>query len=164
MPYSARATGSSFRLIATRTPTRRSGVPTRARGEVDYRRLLELRSGLRRFQSWCEESAREAGLTPSQHDLLLAVKGHADPRGPSIGDLAGYLMLRHHSAVGLIDRAEVSGLVTRQGDTDDLRVVRIRLTQKGTRALERMAGAHGEELRRLAATRARSLWEDLDER
>jgi DNA-binding MarR family transcriptional regulator len=137
-------------------------MPTRLREGVDYQRLLELRSGLRRFQFWSEESAREAGLTPSQHDLLLAVRGHDDRRGPSIGDLAGYLMLRHHSTVGLVDRAEAAGLVTRQGDAEDLRVVRIRLTPKGTRALERLSDMHGEELRRLAGLRGRSLWEDLE--
>src|SRR3974377_1996575 len=97
-------------------------MPTRLRDGVDYHRLLELRSGLRRFQFWSEESAREAGLTPSQHDLLLAVRGHPDRRGPSIGDLAGYLMLRHHSTVGLVDRAEAAGLVARHGDDEDPRV------------------------------------------
>jgi DNA-binding MarR family transcriptional regulator len=137
-------------------------MPSRTRNGVDYHRLLELRSGLRRFQSWSEESAREAGLTPSQHDLLLAVRGHDDRRGPSIGDLAGYLMLRHHSTVGLVDRAEAAGLVTRQGDVEDLRVVRIRLTPKGTRSLERLSAMHGEELRRLAGLRGRALWEDLE--
>jgi len=137
-------------------------VSTRNRTDVDYHRLLELRTGLRRFQYWSEESAREAGLTPSQHDLLLAVKGHPDRRGPSIGDLAAYLMLRHHSTVGLVDRAEAAGLVIRQGDAEDLRVVRIRLTPKGTRALERLTDAHSEELRRLSALRGKSLWEDLE--
>ena len=137
-------------------------MSSRNRADVDYHRLLELRTGLRRFQYWSEESAREAGLTPSQHDLLVAVRGHGDRRGPSIGDLAAYLMLRHHSTVGLVDRAEAAGLVTRQGDAEDLRVVRIRLTPKGTRALERLTGAHSEELRRLSALRGKSLWEDLE--
>jgi len=71
-------------------------------------------------------------------------------------------MLRHHSTVGLVDRAEVAGLVTRQGDSDDLRVVRIKLTARGARLLERLAGAHGEELRRLSSVRVRSLSDDLE--
>jgi DNA-binding MarR family transcriptional regulator len=125
-------------------------------------RLLELRTGLRRFLHWSDESARHAGLTPSQHQLLLAVKGHPDRRGPSIGDLAGYLMLRHHSAVGLVDRAVTSGIVVRHEDPDDLRVVRIRLTPKGARVLERLSRSHEDELRRLQAPRLRPLWEDLD--
>ncbi|MGZ6980094.1 MAG: MarR family transcriptional regulator, partial [Acidimicrobiia bacterium] len=72
----------------------------------DYQRLLEFREGLRRFLHWSEEQAVAVGLTPAQHQLLLAVRGHPHRRGPTIGDLADSLMLRHHSAVGLVDRAE----------------------------------------------------------
>ena len=68
--------------------------------DEDYRRLLELRTGLRRFLRWSEQHAEAAGLTPAQHQLLLAIRGHRDPRGPTVGDVAGYLMLRPHSAVG----------------------------------------------------------------
>jgi len=128
---------------------------------VDYARLLELRTGLRQFIAWSDESARLAGLTPSQSQLLLAVRGHRDPRGPSIGDLAGYLLLRHHSVVGLVDRAEDAGLVVRHSDPNDLRVVRIRLTPRGSRTLDRLAASHAEELHRLA-TRVRPLWEGLE--
>ena len=72
--------------------------------DADYRRLLEFRTGLRRFLHWSEEQARAAGVTPAQHQLLLAIRGH-DGAGPTIGDVADYLLLRHHSAVGLVDRA-----------------------------------------------------------
>jgi len=89
------------------------------------------------------------------------VRGHEDPRGPTIGDLAGYLMLRHHSAVGLVDRGVASGIVARHEDADDLRVVRVRLTAKGARLLDRLASSHTEELRRLQIPRLRPLWEDL---
>src|SRR3954449_9277092 len=102
----------------------------------DYRRLLELRTGLRRFLRWSEDHARHAGLTPAQHQLLLAVRGHPDERGPTVGDVAGYLLLRHHSAVGLVDRAESGGLVRRVQDADNLTVVRLRLTEKGAAKLE----------------------------
>ena len=128
---------------------------------MDYARLLEVRTGLRQFLHWSDESARQVGLTPSQHQLLLAVKGHDDERGPSIGDIAGYLVLRHHSAVGLVDRAEASGLVVRHPDPEDLRVVRIRLTPKGSRTLDKLTRSHVEEMRRLAP-RLRPLWEGLD--
>src|SRR5690349_1571259 len=84
------------------------GLMTPTLGDDDYRRLLELRSGLRRFLRWSEQAAQSAGLTPAQHQLLLAVRGHDDPRGPTVGDVAEHLLLRHHSAVGLIDRAETA--------------------------------------------------------
>ena len=78
---------------------------------ADYQRLLELRTGLRRFLKWSADQARAAGLTPAQHQLLLAVKGHPAPSQPTITEVADHLQLRHHSAVELIDRAEREGLV-----------------------------------------------------
>jgi DNA-binding MarR family transcriptional regulator len=114
-----------------------------------YTRLLSLRTALRHFERWSEQQAKAAGLTAAQHQLLLAVKGHDDPRGPTIGEVADYLLLRHHSAVGLVDRADAAGLVARTRDPDDHRVVRLRLTAKGARRLERLSALHLEELERL---------------
>jgi DNA-binding MarR family transcriptional regulator len=127
----------------------------------EYRRLLELRTALRRFLAWSEERAHEEGLTTAQHQLLLAIRGHDDPRGPTIGDVAGHLLLRHHSAVGLVDRAEALGLVVRRQDADRHRVVRLELTADGERKLARLAARHLDELERLtpaiaALTRAAS--------
>ncbi len=116
----------------------------------DYENLLAFRVGLRRFLRWSETQARGVGLTPAQHQLLLAIKGHRGDRGPAIGDLAGYLLLRHHSAVELVDRAEAAGLVERWGDDADGRVTRVRLTAKGEARLARLAQAHLDELRSLA--------------
>jgi DNA-binding MarR family transcriptional regulator len=118
--------------------------------DEDYRRLLGFRTGLRRFLRWSEREAEAAGLTPAQHQLLLAVRGHSDPAGPTIGELAEYLVLRHHSVVELIDRAAKAGLVERVGDEEDHRVVRLRLTGQGGQAIERLSRLHLEELRRLA--------------
>lgn len=115
----------------------------------DYATLLGFRSDLRRFLRWSEEQARAEGLTPSQHQLLLAVKGHRGPDGPTIGELAEYLALRHHSAVGLIDRAESSGLVERSRDPHDHRVIRLQLTTAGDDLIRRLSQAHLEELRQL---------------
>jgi DNA-binding MarR family transcriptional regulator len=136
-------------------------MPPRPSDE-DYRRLLELRTGLRRFLRWSERQAEAAGLTPAQHQLLLAIRGHPDPRGPTVGDVAEYLLLRHNSAVGLVDRAEAAGLVARRGDADDQRVVRLRLTAMGSRRLRQLSEAHLEELARLAP-RLRALWAGLDD-
>ena len=116
----------------------------------DYENLLAFRSTLRKFLHWSETQARAAGLTPAQHQLMLAVKGHPGVQGPAIGDLAGYLMLRHHSAVELVDRAEAAGLVERWGDDDDGRVTRVRLTDEGEARLASLAETHLDELRSLA--------------
>ena len=91
------------------------------------------------------------GLTAVQHQLLLAIRGHDDPRGPAIGEVADYLLLRHHSVVGLVDRAELAGLVVRATDPEDGRVVRLSLTQEGAERLEKLTTVHVEELKRLAS-------------
>jgi len=119
-------------------------------GDDGYRRLLLLRTGLRRFLHWSEGQAEEVGLTAMQHQLLLAVRGHPDPRGPTIGDVASYLVLRHHSAGELVDRAETAGFLERVRDAVDLRVVRLRLTPLGSRRLAALTQVHLEELARLA--------------
>jgi DNA-binding MarR family transcriptional regulator len=118
--------------------------------DADYEDLLALRTGLRRFQRWSEQEAEAAGLTPAQQQLLLALRGHTDKRGPTVGEVADYLLLRHHSAVGLVDRAEEAGLVTRLRDDKDHRIVRLRLSAKGAKRLDALTEHHLEELRRLA--------------
>jgi uncharacterized protein YeaO (DUF488 family)/DNA-binding MarR family transcriptional regulator len=115
-----------------------------------YTRLLALRTGLRHFERWSALQARAAGLTPAHHQLLLAIRGHGDPQGPTIGEVADYLLLRHHSAVGLVDRAETAGLVRRTRSASDHRVVRLQLTEKGAARLEALSALHLEELDRLA--------------
>jgi DNA-binding MarR family transcriptional regulator len=96
-----------------------------------------------------EHAAVAAGITPIQHELLVAVRGHDDKRGPTVGDVAHYLGLRHNSTVGLVDRAASAGLITRRTDEDDRRVVRLRLTPAGRRALTTLAVQHRDELARL---------------
>jgi DNA-binding MarR family transcriptional regulator len=128
--------------------------------DADYEDLLTLRTGLRRFLRWSEQQAVEAGLTPAQHQLLLAIRGHTDPRGPTIGEVADYLLLRHHSAVGLVDRADAAGLVDRVRDPDDHRVVRLQLTTAGNKRLETLSEEHLEELQRLSL-KLPSAWRGL---
>jgi DNA-binding MarR family transcriptional regulator len=126
----------------------------------DYRRLLELRTGLRRFERWSREEAARAGLTPAHHQLLLAVRGHADQRGPTISDVAEYLQIQHHSAVGLVDRAVDAGLCRRSADEHDLRLIRLSLTATGRRRLRALSQTHYEELTRLGP-RLQRLWAGL---
>lgn len=116
----------------------------------DFARLLAFRTDLRRFERWSERQARAVGLSPAQHQLMLAVKGHDDRRGPTVGEIADYLLLRPHSAVELVDRAEAAGLVVRQKTDPDGRVVRVLLTADGESRLQSLSALHLNELRRLA--------------
>jgi len=113
--------------------------------------LLAFRVSLRRFQHWSEGQARAAGLTHAQHQLLVAIKGHAGDKPPAISDLAEYLLLRHNSAVELVNRAEAAGLVQRTSDAQDARVARVRLTSRGDRLVTTLAAAHIAELHKLAS-------------
>ncbi len=119
--------------------------------QQDFERLLEFRVTLRRFQRWSEDQAQAAGLTHVQHQLLVAIKGHPGDTPPAMGDLAGYLLLRPHSTVELVDRAEAGGLVERSPDPDDGRVVRVRLTEAGDAILQKLTKAHLERLHELAS-------------
>ena len=129
--------------------------------DEDFARLLAFRDGLRRFQRWSEDQAKAVGLTGAQHQLLLAIRGEGST--PTIGDIAGHLLLRHHSVVELVDRAAAAGLVERVADADDHRVVRVRLTRAGAARIEALAEAHLEELSRLRP-RFDLLWTHLPER
>ena len=129
--------------------------------DADYRRLLMFRTGLRRFEHWSQARAADVDLTAAQHQLILAIRGHLDDRGPTIGDVAEYLQLRHHSVVGLVDRAVTAGLVRRVADSSDARVVRLSLTPTARRRLKSLAAAHLEELSRLAPE-LQAVWRGLE--
>jgi DNA-binding MarR family transcriptional regulator len=116
----------------------------------EFANLLAFRTSLRRFNRWSEAQARRVGLTHAQHQVLLVVKGHDSPLGPTIGDVAEHLLLRHHSAVELVNRVEQAGLVERMRDPDDGRVVRLRLTEEGDRRIAELTELHIAELARLA--------------
>jgi DNA-binding MarR family transcriptional regulator len=118
--------------------------------DQEYSRLLAFRAGLRRLLRWSERRAAEVGLTDTQHQLLLAIRGHSAPGGPTIGEIAGYLSTRHHSVVQLIDRTEQLGLVARKrGQGNDRRVVHLTLTEAGKEILALLSATHLEELQRL---------------
>jgi DNA-binding MarR family transcriptional regulator len=121
-------------------------VPT----DKDYERLLTFRTRLREFDQWSRAAAEEQGLTHAQHQLLLAIRGHRGPGGPTIGDVADALLVKHHTASELVSRAHDLGLVDRQRDVHDSRRVHLRLTPKGNDILYRLTAVHLEEVRRLA--------------
>ncbi|MGH2863192.1 MAG: MarR family winged helix-turn-helix transcriptional regulator [Solirubrobacteraceae bacterium] len=128
----------------------------------EFEQLLALRTGLRRFTHWSEEQAKAAGITPAQHQLLLAIRGYPEPAGPTIGELAGYLLLRPHSTSELIDRAVTAGLVTRHADATNASIVRVVLTPLGGERLRGLSHAHLQELAELGPT-MRTLWHAIEQ-
>lgn len=115
--------------------------------EPEYRVLARFRFALRVFLRFSEDAAREAGVTPNQHQLLLAIRGF--PTGdPSVTEFAEWLQLKHHSTVELVDRAVDANLISRHPDANDRRRQRLALTARGAEALASLSDAHREELRR----------------
>jgi DNA-binding MarR family transcriptional regulator len=118
--------------------------------DAEYLALAEVRYRLRAFLAFSEEQARTVGLEPRQHQLLLTVRGLAPTQRPTIGTLAERLVVKHHTVVELVDRLEKLGLVTREHDPSDGRVVLVAITPHGRTMLERLTLAHRAELAKSA--------------
>lgn len=115
--------------------------------DESYRALADFRYELRQFLRFSEKAARDAGLTPQQHQALLAIR--AAPGGEMlVGELAERLLLRPHSASELAARLESQGLAARTNDAADRRLVHLRLTERAAKILTSLTVAHRAELRR----------------
>jgi DNA-binding MarR family transcriptional regulator len=124
---------------------------------ADYQALATYRHALRRFLHFSTEAARAEGYTQQQYQVLLAVKAAPASPGLTIGELAETMHLRHHSAVGLVDRLTKRGLLRRKTEVNDRRRVRVSLTARGEKVLGRLAAIHLEELRQLGPQLVHSL-------
>jgi DNA-binding MarR family transcriptional regulator len=112
------------------------------------RELARFRYQLRRFLRFSENAARQAGLTPQQHQLLLGVAGHTGRGWATISELTEFLQERHNAVVGLAERALKAGLVSKQSVAADRRLVRVELTPRGRKILNRLSALHRRELGR----------------
>lgn len=132
-----------------RTANRRTASPVKRSSGIDYRRLSEFRYELRKFMEFSSSAARQAGLTPQQHQALLAIKGLSATGTVRVGDIAARLISRHNSTVELLNRLADLGMVRRQTDAEDRRRINIVLTPKAEHLLEKLSDAHIAELKRL---------------
>ena len=119
--------------------------------DADYTALAEFRHTIRRFLAFSEAHAARVGLTPQQHQALLAIRA-AHPDQATVGHVAEQLVLKPHSATGLIDRLAMLGLITRETAPNDRRRALLRLTEKALAILEELSTAHREEIQRLRPT------------
>jgi DNA-binding MarR family transcriptional regulator len=127
----------------------------------EYEVLAEFRYTLRRFMNFSESAVEDVGLTPQQHQALLAIKGFPGRERITVGELAERLQIRHNSAVGLVNRLEAENLIDRSPAADDRRQVFISITEHGLSILERLSTTHREELQRLSP-QLRLLLEQID--
>jgi DNA-binding MarR family transcriptional regulator len=114
---------------------------------ADYESLAELRYQIRRFLHFSERAAREAGLEPRQHQLMLTLKGLPAGTRPTIGEMAERLQIQHHSTVELANRLAAGGYVRRRRGGGDRREVFLSLTRKGEKILRDLSLHHKAELR-----------------
>jgi DNA-binding MarR family transcriptional regulator len=114
-----------------------------------YETLAAFRYALRRFTRFSEEAAQAAGITAQQYQALLTIKGFPARDRITVGELAERLQVRHHSAVGLIDRLVKEKLVVREPSAEDRRQVLVQLTRRGEAVLEKLASVHREQLKRI---------------
>lgn len=126
----------------------RGGDAGAAMTDRHYRSLARFRHALRVFVRFSELSARDVGLTPAQHQLLLAVRGWPEPAPPAVGDLAEMLQSRPHSTLELARRAEEAGLVKLESSSEDRRRQLVSLTDLGREKLTQLSVLHRDELRR----------------
>jgi len=115
----------------------------------EYEILARFRYRLRLFLHFSELAARASGIEPQQHQALLAIQGFPGRDYVTIGELAERLQIRHHSAVGLVNRLVSLGLLQRQAASDDRRQVYVALTGQGMIQLDQLSAVHKEELHRL---------------
>jgi DNA-binding MarR family transcriptional regulator len=118
----------------------------------NFKSMAELRYQIRRFLRFSENAARQAGIEPQQHQLLLAVRGLPDGLKPTVGVLAERMQLQHHSTVELIDRLVDRGFLCRLRATDDRRQVLVKLTHDGEEFLEKLSRHHLQELQSVGPT------------
>jgi DNA-binding MarR family transcriptional regulator len=115
----------------------------------DFEVLAAFRYKLRQFLAFSEKASGALGLTQQQYQALLAMRAHPGPEPLTITDLAAQMLIKHHSAVGMVNRLEQQGVVRRESSSADRRKVAIRFTDQGTRLFARLAAAHIAELRRI---------------
>ncbi len=125
--------------------------------KAQYETLAAFRHALRKFMHFSETAAQAAGVTPQQHQALLAIKGFPGRDRITVGELAERLQLRHHSTVGLIDRLVMDKLVARVPSPADRRQVFIRLTSGGEKTLEKLSTLHRKQLQHIGPELSRLL-------
>ncbi len=110
--------------------------------------LAAFRYHLRKFLRFSEQAAREHGVTPQQHQLMLGIAGHTGRGCATLSELAEFLQERHNSVVGLVERAALHGLVRKTQDAEDRRMVLVTLTRRGEGVLSKLTVLHQEEIQR----------------
>jgi DNA-binding MarR family transcriptional regulator len=115
----------------------------------DYAELAAFRRALRQFLHFSEAAAADAGLTTRHYQAMLVLRAAPEDQHVSINDLAQELLIKHNSAVELVDRLVRERLVLRNLSATDRRKVELHLTGRGRQVLAKLAATHRAELERI---------------
>jgi DNA-binding MarR family transcriptional regulator len=108
--------------------------------------LAEFRFRLRRFLSFSEAASEELGIAAQQYQMIQVIAAAPDDRAATISYIAERMLLRHNSAVELVDRAERAGLVLRIADESDHRRSVVQITAEAEAVLSKLVVRHLAEL------------------
>ena len=140
---------TGLRLLTSSSKAEEMPSSTKPLSKTQYETLAAFRYALRRFLHFSENAAHAAGLTPQQHQALLAIKGFPGRDRVTVGELAERLQLRHHSTVGLVDRLAAEQYVLRVRSEQDRRQVFVQLTARGEAILAQLSAAHSRQLKQI---------------
>src|ERR1700735_2196964 len=113
---------------------------------AQMRRLAEFRFQLRKFLHFSSLAADAAGIRAQQYQLLQCVWGMPEELDPTIANVAARMLLKHNSAVELVDRTIEQGLLRRSPDPTDHRRILLKMTVQGENLLGSLAAWHLREL------------------
>jgi DNA-binding MarR family transcriptional regulator len=140
--------------------SRNSGNHSSTNGNISveqFRKLAEFRFQLRKFLQFSHAVAEHCGLRHQQYQLLQCVQGIPSELDPTIANVAARMLLKHNSAVELVDRTIEQGLLRRCPDPTDHRRILLRVSHQGERVLASLADYHMQELEQAGPELIRSL-------
>ena len=113
-----------------------------------------------------EQLTRAANLTGTQYNVLRILRG-AGTEGLACGSIGDRMITHDPDITRLLDRMEKRGLITRERQKDDRRVVKTRITPYGLELLrpldKPMRDLHKRQFRHMAGARAKTLFDLLEE-
>jgi DNA-binding MarR family transcriptional regulator len=126
-------------------------------GVEQFRKLAEFRFQLRKFLHFSHAAAEQCGVRPQQYQMLQCISGMPAELDPTIANVAARMLLKHNSAVELVDRTIEQGLLRRCPDPTDHRRILLRVTTQGERILASLAEYHMQELEQAGPELIRAL-------
>jgi DNA-binding MarR family transcriptional regulator len=117
-------------------------LPLRVHLRLATCRNLLMREARRSVERW--------GLTLPQFDVIAELT-RAGTQGFTFVELSRVLLVTSGNLTGIVDRLEADGLVRRETDERDRRLVRIVLTKKGRQLADEIMPLHARDIQALLA-------------